>query len=240
MLHLDFETALLVWVFAGTLAHEYGHSFMARVCGCKTFGFFVNPLPGVLVEAPQSARHAILVLAGGWIFGLVSILLFLLFLVDPQYFILFLITTLAIETVLSSSDLMGIVGALFKNDPKDMWLQFYTKFAKGHNKMARFGLSKLVITNRAKYDEILKDLVKHGYSVAFFDNMGIKGWWVLVALLVMVIAISVALVNYPVFSILRLLGVEVYNDFSVLFWVLAGIIFVLSIAEYLFISFAKK
>jgi len=105
---IDLETALLIWALVSTLAHEYDHSFMAKICGYKTFGFFADPTPGVLIEHPRKEMHAIFILAGGWIFGMISILLFLPFLA-LEYIILFLITALAIETVLSGTgDFMGI------------------------------------------------------------------------------------------------------------------------------------
>lgn len=240
MPHLDLGTVLLIWVLASTLAHEYGHSFMAKICGCKTFGFFANPIPGVLMEAPQRARHGILILAGGWIFGVISILLFLPF-VTPEYIILFLITALAIEIVLSGmSDFIGILGIFFKNNPKDMWSDFFKSVVKGHNQMAKYGLSKITIVDRTKYEEILKDSIQHEHSIAFFNKMDAKGWMVLLSLLTLCSALMVSFVSGPVFSMLRWFGVEIGADFLVLFWVLVGITFILTITERLILRYHKK
>jgi|GEM_PF-1932614 len=242
MLHLDLGTALLIWMLVGTLAHEYGHSFMTKICGYKTFGFFANPIPGVLIEHPRKEIHGILMLAGGWIFGVITIFLFLPF-VAPEYIIVFLITALAIETVLSGmSDLIGILAIFFKKyNAKDMWSEhFFKDVAKGHNQRAKHGLSKIVIVDRAKYEDTLKESIQHEYSIAFFDRMGAKGWVILLSLLILSSALMIYLVNWPVFWILSWFGVEIDADFSVLFWVLAGTAFILTITEHLILHYHKK
>lgn len=53
---LDLRTALLTWALVSLLAHEYAHSFMAKMCGCKTIGFFSSLVPGVLPEDPPSRK----------------------------------------------------------------------------------------------------------------------------------------------------------------------------------------
>lgn len=242
MPQLDLGTALLVWgALIGVLAHEYGHSFMTKICGYKTFGFFTCPVPGVLIEHPEKQMHGILMLAGGWIFGVLSIFLFLPF-VAPEYIIVFLIATLAIETVLSGmSDFIGILALLSKEyTAKDMWAEFFFKVvAKEHNQRAKHGWSKMVIVDRAKYEEILKESIQEEHSIAFFDKMGTKGWAVLLSLLTLSSALMVSLINWPVFWLLRSLGVAIESNFLILFLVLAGITFVLTITERLILHYHK-
>jgi hypothetical protein len=240
MLHLDLGTVLLIWVLVSALAHEYGHSFMAKRCGYKTFGFFAYPIPGVLMEYPLKEMHGILVLAGGWIFGVLSIPLFLPF-VAPEYIIAFLITTLALETVLSTSDFMGILTIFFKKyNAKDMWSEYFFNVAKGHNQRAKYGLSKIVIVDRAKYEEILKESIQDEHSIAFLDKMDTTGWMVLLSLLALSSALMTALVNWPVFWLLSLLEVEIKANFLVLFWALTGAAFMLTITERLILHYHKK
>jgi hypothetical protein len=242
MSHLDLGTVLLIWMLVGALAHEYGHAFMTKICGYKTFGFFANPIPGVLIEHPRKQMHAILMLAGGWIFGVISILLFLPF-VAPEYIILFLITALAIETVLSGmGDFMSILAIVFgRYNAKDMWSEYFFKdVAKGHNQRSKYGLSKIAIVDRAKYGEILKDSIQHKHSIAFIDKMDAKGWVVLLSLLMLCSALMVSFVNWGVFGILGLFGVEIEADFSALFWALVGLTFVLTITERLILRYRKK
>ncbi len=241
MLHLDLGISLLIWMLVGTLVHEYGHSFMAKICGYKTFGFFANPIPGVLIEPPRKGSHGILILAGGWIFGVISILLFLPF-VAPEYIIVFLITALVIETVLSGmGDFMGILGHLFGHNPKDMWSKYFFKpVAKEHNQRTRYGLSKMVVTDRDNYEKILKTSIQHEHSIAFFDKIDFRGWTVLLSLLILCSALMVSFVNWPVFWTLGWFGVEVGADFSLLFWVLLGIAFILTVIERVILHYRKK
>jgi len=155
---LDLGTALLIWILVGTFAHEYGHSFMAKICGCKTIGFFSSPIPGVLLKAPERQMHSILMLAGGWIFGVVSILLFLP-LVAAEYIVVFLIASLVIETVLSGmGDFIGILASLRLGVNKT-WLDYQEDTLKTHNRMARFGLSKMVIIDRKKYETLAEESI---------------------------------------------------------------------------------
>lgn len=242
MLQLNLETTLLIWILVSTLAHEYGHSFMAKICGYKTFGFFANPIPGVLMEHPRKEMHGVLILAGGWIFGAISILLFLPF-VSPEYIFVFLIAALAIEIVLSGmSDFMGILAIVFKKyNSEKMWEEYFFKnVAKEHNQKAKYGLSKIAIVDRVKYKEILKEAIQGEHSVAFFDKVDAKGLLVLFSLLALSSALMVALVNYPVFSILTWFGVEIEADFSVFFWTLAGTSFMLTITERLILRESQK
>jgi len=242
MLHLDLGTALVIWMLVGTLAHEYGHAFMTKKCGYKNFGFFSNPIPGVLMEHPRKEIHGILILAGGWIFGVISILLFLPFL-SPEYILVFLLTALAIETVLSGmSDFMGILAIVFKRyNTKEMWEEYFFKeVANGHNQKAKYGLSKIAVVDRALYEEKFKELIRGEHSIAFFDKMDVKAWLVLFSLLAVSSAGLVALVNWPVFWILSWLGIEINADFSVHFIVLAGTAIILTAVERLITHFHKK
>ena len=239
MPHLDLGTALLIWTLVSTLAHEYGHSFMAKLCDCKTIGFLAFPIPGVLLEPPQKQFHSILILAGGWIFGVVSILPFLPF-VAPEYIVDFLIISLVIMTVLSAmGDGMGTLASLWIG-VKKTWSEYHESTFKAHNKMASIGLSKMVIIDRKKYDKLTKELACLEHSIAFFDKMDVKGWMVLLSLLALVSALMVSFVNGPVFGILSRFGVEIEADFSVLFWVLAGTAFMLTITERLILHYRQK
>lgn len=236
MLHLDLGSALLIWVLVGTLAHEYGHSFMAKLCGCKTIGFFASPIPGVLLEAPQKQLHSILILTGGWILGVVSILLFLPF-IAPEYIIVFLITSLVIETVFFvMGDGMGILASL-RIGVKRTWSEYQESAFMVHSKMARIGLSKMVIIDRNEYDKLTKELSCIEHSVAFLDNMDVKGWMVLLSLLTLASTLMVSIIYGPVFWILSLLGVEVDAAFLNLFWALAGPTFALTITERLILHY---
>jgi hypothetical protein len=238
MLYLDLGTALLIWALFSTLAHEYGHSFMAKMCGCKTIGFFSYPTPGVLLEAPKKQMHSILMLAGGWIFGVVSIFLFLP-LVATEYIILFLITALTIETILfAMGDGIGIFYSL-RLGVNETWLHYQKDTFKTHNKMVRFGLSKMVIIDRKRYEKLIEKSISFDHSIAFFDKMNSKGWMVLFSLLALCSALMVSLVNWPVFGVLGWFGVEIEADFLVPFLALAGIAFMLTITERL-ISYPHK
>ncbi len=240
MLDLNLGTALLIWTLIGTLAHEYGHSFIAKIYGCKTIGFFASPIPGVLPQSPTQKKHAILILAGGWIFGVVSIVLFLP-LVASEYIVPFLITALVIETILSGmSDFVGIVAWCFAEYKAKDWSKWLQGVVKDHNKMAKYGLSKMVIVNRKLYEESLRESMQHQHSIAFLDKLDFKGWMVLLSLLALASALMVSLVNWPVFWLLRRFGVEVIADFSILFWALLGIAFILTIIERLILHYYKK
>jgi hypothetical protein len=217
-MNIDLGTALLIWMLVGTLAHEYGHSFMAKLCGYKTIGFSAFPIPDVWLEPPQKQLHSILILAGGWIFGIVSIPLFLPF-VTPEYIVIFLITSLVIETVLSvMGDDRGIPASLWLG-VKETWSEYHKFMFEAHNKMRSIGLSKMVIIDKKGYDKLIKEsgLTCPEHSVAFFDKMDAKGWMVLLSLLALASALMVSLVNWPVFWILSQLEIEIEADFSVLF-----------------------
>ncbi|MEN4069358.1 MAG: hypothetical protein PQ975_06810 [Methanobacterium sp.] len=109
-----------------------------------------------------------------------------------------------------------------------------------HNKIARYGLSKMVIIDREKFDTLTKELSYPEHSIAFFDKMDAKGWIVLLSLLALVSALMVSFVNWPVFGILSRFGVEIEANFSVLFWTLAGVVFMLTITERLILRYRKK
>lgn len=67
--------------------------------------------------------------------------------------------------------------------------------AEGYNQRVKYGLSKIAIVDRTKYEEILNDSMQHEHSIAFFDKMGAKGWIVLLSLLTFCSALTVSLVN---------------------------------------------
>jgi len=136
-----------------------------------------------LIEPPRRQTHGSLILAGGWIFGVVSIALFLPF-VASDYIVVFLITALAIMTILSGmSDFVGILAfSILKHEVQDGWSQFFRGVAKDHNRMAEYGLARMVIVDRDKYDEILKESIQHEHSIAYLDNLwGSRGTGLLTA-----------------------------------------------------------
>jgi len=194
-----------------------------------------------LIEPPRRQTHGSLILAGGLIFDIVSIALFLPF-VASDYIVLFLITALAITAILPGmSDFGGILAySILKHEVKDGWSKFFRSVAKDHNRMARYGLAKMVIVDRDKYDGILKESIQHEHSIAYLDNLDFRGWTVLFSLLALGSALMVSFVNWPVFWSLRWFGVEVVADFSILFWALAGIAFILTITERLILRHRKR
>jgi hypothetical protein len=98
----------------------------------------------------------------------------------------------------------------------------------------------MVIIDREKFDTLTKELSYPEHSIAFFDKMDAKGWIVLLSLLALVSALMVSFVNWPVFGILSRFGVEIEANFSVLFWTLAGVVFMLTITERLILRYRKK
>jgi len=145
-----------------------------------------------------------------------------------------------IETILSGmSDFIGILASLRLGVNK-IWLDYQEDALKTHNKMARYGLSKMVIIDRKEYEELTKKSIDLEHSIAFLDKMGVTGWMVLFSLLALCSALMVAFFNWPVFSTLRMFEVEVGANFSLLFWALAGIAFMLTITERLILHYHKK
>jgi len=220
----------MLWGLVGTLSHEFGHSFVAKICGCRTIGFFAQPIPGVIPEQPKKRTHAILTLAGGWIFGVLTILLFLPF-VDADYAIIFLAAALAIETVLSTmGDGVGAVYVL-KFGVSKTWPYFHRSVLKRHERLGKVGLSKIMVTNRKLWKKLTKKKMLPEYSIRFIDAKGIGKWVLLISLLGLASALMVAFVNWPVFGLMSWFGVKVQADFSNVFWVLVGITFISTVLE---------
>ena len=222
-MEVDIGSALMSWMLMSTFLHELGHSFMAKVCGCKTIGFYSQPIPGVILEHPKNKKHSILVLAGGWIFGMLSILLFLPF-VDANYVTTFLAASFIVHTVLSMlGDGVGII-AILKFGVLETWSYFSKGLLKIHKKLEKVGLSRIMVINRKLWKKLTEETkIFPKYSIGFVDQGGFKKWISLISILGLVSVLLISLVNWPVFWLLSLFGIEILVDFSIVFCVVLGV-----------------